>query len=252
MLYYFFYFGIYPLLLLLSIYIGKKTVTSVNKHANIWRPIGLESSLIGFYALLTSFTLVQSSNSARDREQMIHTVADDISEMLRVSLIDEATLHERIQVYFSDFTKIIEQPVKPDAQAVKATIDTIDVLDDSLDNFMKSYIQANPSAQERIGALLSQMERMESNYYRLLHSFQRTLPSVILFVLILFSMLIGYLMGYMERSHGNNFRISTFIFVVMSIIIIYIIHDLDDPAVGFLTPNFDDIKEVIENFHVVK
>jgi hypothetical protein len=249
---YFFYFGIYPLLLLLSIYIGKKTVTRIDKYANAWRPIGLESSLIGFYALLTSFTLVQSSNSARDREQMIQTVADDISEILRITLIDETTLHDKVHVYFSDFTKIIEQSVKPDTQAIKASIEAIDVLDDNLNNFMKLYIQVNPSARERIGTILSRIDRMESNYYQLLHSFQRRLPSVILFVLIFFSMLIGYLMGYMEKSHGNNFRITTFIFVVMSIIIINVIHDLDDPSVGFLTPNFDDIKAVIENFHAVK
>ena len=93
---------------------------------------------------------------------------------------------------------------------------------------------------------------MESNYYRLLYSFIRRLPSAILFVLIFFSILIGYLMGYMEKSNGNRFWISTSVFVVMSIIIINIIHDLDDPSVGFLTPNFDNIKQVIENFHVVK
>ena len=249
---YFFYLGIYPLLLLLSIYIGEKTVIRIRKSSKEWRPIGLESSLIGFYALLASFTLAQSSNNARDREQMIQSVANNISEILRVSLIEEPALHDRINIYFSDFNKIIEQLVKPDDQSIKAGINAIDVIDDSLNNFMKRYIETNPSAQARIGATLLRIDQMESNYYQLLHSFQRRLPSVILFVLIFFSMLIGYLMGYMEKAFGNKFRISAFIFVVMSVIIINVIHDLDDPLTGFLTPNFDDIKNVIENFNVMR
>jgi hypothetical protein len=252
MLPYFFYFGLYPLLLLLTIYLGKKTQIRIGKYAYAWKPIGLESSLIGFYALLTSFTLAQSGNNARDREQMIQTVANDISEILRVSLIDETPLYDKVYAYFADFTKIISQPVNPDAQAIEASIKAIHVLDDSLNNFMKVYTQLNPSARQRVGTILSRIDAMESDYYRLVHSFQRRLPSVILFVLIFFSMLIGFLMGYMEKSSENNFRITTFIFVVMSVIIINVIHDLDDPSLGFLTPNFDDIKQVIGTLHIMK
>jgi hypothetical protein len=249
---YFFYFGLYPLLLLLSIYIGKKTLTYINRYTKGWKPIGLESSLIGFYALLASFTLAQSSNNARDREQMIQTVANDISEIMRVSLIEETPLHDKVHAYFADFTKIIEQPVNPDAEAIKTSIKAIHVLDDSLNNFMNDYAELNPSARQRVSTILSRIDSMEADYYQLVHSFQRRLPSVILFVLIFFSMLIGFLTGYLEKFFGNNFRITTFIFVVMSVIIINVIQDIDDPSFGFLTPNFDDIKEVIGNFHAIK
>jgi hypothetical protein len=208
--------------------------------------------LIGFYALLTSFTLAQSGNNARDREQMIQTIANDISEILRVSLIDETPLSDRVHAYFTDFAKIIEQPVNPNAKAIEASTKAIHVLDDSLNNFMKLYTEQNPSARQRVGTILSRIDAMEFDYYRLVHSFQRRLPSVILFVLIFFSMLIGFLMGYMEKSNENNFRITTFIFIVMSVIIINVIHDLDDPSLGFLTPNFDDIKQVIGTFHIMK
>ena len=85
---------------------------------------------------------------------MIQTVANDISEILRVSVIDDTPLYDRVHAYFSNFTAIIEQPTNPDAQDIKASIKAIHVLDDSLNNFMRLYVRLNPSAHDRVGTIL--------------------------------------------------------------------------------------------------
>ena len=115
---------------------------------------------------------------------------------------------------------------------------------------MYRYILQHPGERERIAAMLGKIDRMESTYYRLMHSYHRTLPRMILVVLILFSLLISFQMGYIGRLHGNRFLLTSSIFIVMSVIILNIIHDLDTPSFGFLKPDYYDIEEVMNTYRI--
>jgi hypothetical protein len=247
---YFFYLLVYPAILLLSIFIGRKiAVRSLGKNHQ-WKPLGLENGIMGFYALLTSFTLVQSGGHANERDVMIHTIADDISEVLRVSGLDEPALHQRVRVYFSDFYGIINHPAETDEHRIAKRINTIDSLDNILDADMRRYIKANPDARVKITTMLAKIDRMESTYYRFIYSYDKSVPKIILLMLVLFSLFIGFMMGFIGRFYGNHIHISTTTFVVMSILILNIIHDLDSPAVGFIKPDFSDIGEVMHTFRI--
>lgn len=252
MLAYLFYLIAYPLLLIGSTWLGRKIAAAWQRRNRHWKPLGMENGIVGFYALLTSFTLVQSGNMARDRELMVHTVADDISETLRISLTYEPGLQTSIRNYFADFYSLIQEPFEPTRQGVSQLLLIIDKRDDAFDAEMQQYAIHHPTEREEIARLLSRVDRMESIYYRFMHSYHRTMPRLILMILVLFSALISFLMGFVEKYNGNHIYISAAIFIIISVIILNVIHDLDNPAFGFLKPSLDDIREVMQTFNIIR
>jgi hypothetical protein len=245
-----FYLIVYPILLFSSMFIGRRTAIRSLKKKHQWKPTGLESGLMGFYALLISFTLVQSGNHASERNAMIHTIADDMSEVLRISTTYEPGLHARVKAHYADLYKIIKTPFGYSSIEVSNRIRKIDKLDDSLDREMYQYIAQKPQARESIINLLAKTDRMESIYYRLMHSYNETIPQMILLILVLFSMFIGFLIGFVEKFYDNHVHIIPITFVVISVIILNVIHDLDNPNIGFIKPNFNDITEVMQSFKI--
>lgn len=250
MLSYIFYLLVYPLLLILSVYAGHRMAARQRKNDRFWKPLGLENGIVGFYALLISFTLVQSGNHSQERSVMLHTIAADISEILRTSAAYDSTAHNHVRRYFTDFYQIMRRPFGQTRASVERHIEMIDSLDHVFDVRMAQYIAGNPTERDKVISLLSRTDRMESTYYRFMHSYHRKLPKMILIVLILFSMSISYLIGFISRVHQNRSFITAIIFVFMSVVTVNIIQDLDNPAFGFIQPRFDDIEEVMNTYQI--
>lgn len=247
---YIFYLVIYPLLLVLCVFTGSRLAARQLKKGNIWKPLGLENGIVGFYALLTSFTLVQSGSQSQERSNMVHAITADISEILRVSSVYDPVVYERVRTYFTDFYQFVKLPIGDSREKVVERVRAIDSLDHNFDSHMQQYLAAHPEDWDKISTLMAKTDRMESIYYRLMHSYHRKLPKMILLVLFLFSMSLSVLIGFIGKNNGNRYRITGFIFVFMSVIIVSIIHDLDNPSFGFIRPSFDDIEEVMETFRI--
>ncbi len=250
MLFYFFYLLVYPLLLIGSVYAGYRFAARLRKNARFWKPLGVENGIVGFYALLVSFTLVQSGTHSQERGVMIHSIAGDISEILRTSAVYDSAAHLQVRTYFTHFFRLMREPFGATRESVERKVKRIDSLDAVFDRQMIHFLQERPAERERIVSLLSRLDRMESVYYRFLHSYYRKLPKMILLVLILFSMTISFLIGFISRVNQNRFFISSIIFVFMSVVTVNIIQDLDNPAFGFIQPQFDDIEEVMDTYQI--
>ncbi|MRG45813.1 hypothetical protein GFS24_11855 [Chitinophaga sp. SYP-B3965] len=247
---YIFYLVIYPLLLILCVFMGNRLAARQLKKGYTWKPLGVENGIVGFYALLTSFTLVQSGTQSHERSNMVQTITTDISEILRVSAVYDHTVYEQVRLYYTDLYQFIKLPVGTTREKVVERVRSIDSLDSNFDQHMQQYLAAHPAEWDRISTLMAKTDRVESTYYRLMHSYHRTLPKMILWVLFLFSMCLSVLIGYISKNNGNRYRITSFIFVFMSVIIVSIIHDLDNPAFGFIRPSFDDIEEVMNTYNI--
>lgn len=250
MLSYIFYLLLYPFLLLGFIFLGRKTASHSIKKRYEWKPLGMENGLVGFYGLLVSFALIQSGNYANERQTMIHHVSDDASEILRTSVTFEPELGARIRSYFSSLFKTMEELPGTTPQDISLHIKTIDRLDEEMDKHLSAYIAAHPLEKDEITSLLAKVDRMISTYYRLMHSYHRTIPKLILAILLLFSLLIGFLMGFTGKRNGNQVHVSTTIFIVISFIIMNVINDLDNPSIGIIQPDFGNITEVMETYKI--
>lgn len=245
MISYLFYLVLYPFLLLTSIFIGRKTADNSHRKSHQWKPLGIEGGLMGFYGLLISFTLVQSGNHFRERVDMGQKLADELSELLRITQTIDGKVSGHIRQFIFKAHKVMLEYKYNNKGTVYKAISRVEDLDKELDKYLLDYIRANPASKTEITGLMVKIDHVESVAYRILHSYHRSIPVVILFVLVLYSLLMGFMLGFIGRYYKNHIHISTTIFVLISFITINIIHDLDSPAQGFIKPDFQDITDVI-------
>lgn len=245
---YIFYLLIYPLLLLLSIYIGILFAKKALKKKYEWKPLGMENGLVGFYALLVSFSLAQAASHHRERVAYIHETGDKMALLIRKSELFDPVLKERLKPYFTQLFVMLLGKIQVSREAVHESIDKIEVLDNNLDTYLIEYAKASPEKEKEVNELMGLIEQMEDVYYRLMYSYHENTPHLILFILVIFSLLIGVLMGFINKIHHNQMHISAVIFMIISFLIINTIHDLDTPSLGFIKPSFEDIGDVKESF----
>ncbi|QNL51861.1 hypothetical protein H8S90_09935 [Olivibacter sp. SDN3] len=241
-----FHIIVYPVLLIASLGIGKKVADYVFPTRPKWTPLGIENGLVGFYSLLISFSLVQAGNNAKERTGYIHDTADKLALILRKSKLYDHELQVELYNYMSCIFDMQLNAVQRSNAEVRETVREIETLDHSFDRFLVDYIARHPGKKQNVSELINALEEMEHIYYRLLYSYHRNTPTLILFILILFSLLIGFLLGFLRGMLHTKMHISAIIFAVMSYIILYTIQDLDNPSAGIIKPDFTDIKNIRE------
>jgi hypothetical protein len=245
MISYLFHLLLYPLLLVASIFLGRKTADNSERKGHQWKPLGIEGGLMGFFGLLISFTLVQSGNHFKERVDMGQRLADELSELMRITQAVDGEVSKHVREFiFSAHTIMMKYKVNTEGSVYKV-IDRVEEMDRVLDKYLLDYIKANPASKTEIVGIMVKIDHLESVAYRILHSYHRSIPLFILFVLVLYSLLMGFLLGFIGRYHKNHIHISTSIFVIISFITINFIHDLNSPSQGFIKPDFQDITDVI-------
>jgi hypothetical protein len=240
----YFFIIVYPLLLIVSLSAGKRVADYVSPRRPTWKPLGVENGLVGFYALLISFSLVQAGNNARERTGYIHDTSGKLALMLRKSKLYDLELQRRLYYHVSDILDVQLGGIQTSKAEVLQTVKKMEELDYKFDENMLKHVKANQANKQHVSELIADLEQMESNYFRLLYSYHRSTPILILFILILFSLFIGFLLGFLRGMLHTKMHISAIIFAVMSYIIIYAIQDLDDPVGGFIKPDFTEIQNI--------
>ena len=92
----FFYFFVLVGSVLLGYYLAQRFYLQRNKP---WEKSGIESSLIGFFALVISFTLSAAYSSSHDRNRLIHEQGDALAQMHRDSLLLLPSLEMNVKQY---------------------------------------------------------------------------------------------------------------------------------------------------------
>jgi ABC-type microcin C transport system permease subunit YejE len=248
MLSFIFYFLIYPLLLLFSLYIGVLLAGRTLKKSYEWKPLSLENGLLGFYALLISFSLAQAASHHRERIGFIHETGDKMDLMIRKSELYSPELKTRLKPYYTQLFVVFLGEVQVSRGAVRQTINKVQALDDDLDRYLIEYAKLSPEKQKEANELIGLIEQTEDIYYRLMYSYHENTPHLIMLILVMFSLLIGVLMGFINKIHHNRVHITAVIFIIISFLMINTIHDLDTPSLGFIKPSFENLGDVKESF----
>ncbi|KAA2244915.1 hypothetical protein F0L74_02835 [Chitinophaga agrisoli] len=248
MLGFLFYLVCYPLLLFGGLRLGGALAKRMHEHGRNWAPLGVEGGLLGFYGLLISFTLVQASNQGHDRTTNIYEISDRMSLLFRKSRIYDPELQGKVKNYMSGLFKLQLEKGYKSVEEMRETIQTVNALDEVLDEYIIQTLAVHPEKRAELTELINVTEQIETSYFKLIHSYHRKSPALVLFILILFSLLMSVLLGYIRRIHKFNIHITTVTFTVISYVLINVIHDMGSPNIGFLRPNFEDIREVQEVF----
>ncbi|HEY0611291.1 MAG TPA: hypothetical protein VGD35_16590, partial [Chitinophaga sp.] len=201
MISYLFHLLLYPLLLLASIFIGRKTAHNSERKGYQWKPLGIEGGLMGFYALLVSFTLVQSGNHFRERVDMGQRLADELSELLRITQTLDPGVAQQIRTFTFEAHKVMLEYKYNTKGSVYTVIGRIENMDKELDKYLLAYIKANPVSKTEMVNIMVKIDHLESVAYRILHSYHRSIPVFILFVLVMYSLLIGFMLGFIGKYY---------------------------------------------------
>lgn len=247
-----FYLLIFPLVLLLCIYLGSQYAQKLLKKKVVWKPVGIEAGLIGIYALIISFSLVIAGNHARERTVSIHQEADDLALLLRKSKFYEPVLQQEVKNYMTEFYAIQLKNLNPRPEECGALIKSVEQLDSTLDEFLKKYLITHKPSGPQINELIQLLETIGDKYFLLLYSYNETTPKLISILLVTYGCLLGILIGFMNRMQENRHHITLVIFIVISTIMTYSIHDMDSPASGFIRPDYADvinIKELMDSYY---
>jgi hypothetical protein len=249
---YLFYLLIYPALLVLFIILGVQYAKRLLHRNKTWKPVGIENGLMGIYALLISFSLVIAGNHARERMITIHQEADELALLFRKSKFYEPALQQAVKNYMVGFYRIQLNNTNPSPRESMQLIDKVENLDAGLDEFLIRYTHANPQSGPEVNELISTIERLGDKYFLLLYSYGEQTPKLIIIILVVYSLMLGFLLGYMSRMQQNKVFVTIAVFVTISIIMINAVHDLDTPAKGIIRPNYQDlynIKELIDSYY---
>ncbi|WP_316806349.1 hypothetical protein [Pedobacter agri] len=245
---YIFFLLIYPALLLLSVSLGTRYAAHRTKLNKSWTNIGLESSLMSIYALLLSFALAGSSNHASQRNEEIYSVADKLSLVIKKSKYYEDELKRGVQKYLITFFSIHQHNLNPNAKESEYVVKQILHNDQQLDYFLIDYQKKHIESRAEISEITTNSSALRSAYIRLTQNYGKNTPTLIISILILYSFLMGFLIGYMTKIHSNQTFIVTTIFIVISAVMIGAIWDQDNPGIGFIRPNYESINDVSDLF----
>ncbi|WP_231427310.1 hypothetical protein [Pedobacter sp. Leaf250] len=245
---YIFFLFIYPGLLLLSVFVGAKYAAHRMHLNKSWKNIGLESSLMSIYALLLSFGLVGSSDHANQRNDQIYAVADKLSLVIKKSKYYEDELKQGVHKYLTTFFSIHNNNLNPDAKKSEHIIKQILSNDQQLDYFLLDYQKKHAESKSEISEITTNTSALRSAYIRLTQNYGKNTPTLIISILIVYSFLMGFLIGYIKKIHNNQTFIVTTIFIIISSVMIGAIWDQDHPGIGFIKPNYESITEVSDLF----
>jgi hypothetical protein len=235
----------YPILLVGFLALGSiYAIKFYHARKKVWKPIGIEGGLVGIFALLISFTMVVSGNVVRDRANAIHEEAEEISLIYRTCKFYNDTLRGHVHDYLQNFLRIQLGNRTPSYDECQDLIDSVEIIDQTLDVFLVEYVHSNPAVEGEVISLLPLLHKASAKYSLILYSFTERTPVPIMIALIILSFTIAFLVGFMNSFQEMPDYLIPIIFFVITVLMITGIRDLDNPARGLITPQYDDLQEI--------
>lgn len=230
-----FFSFLFPVLLLLAVTTGFYWARKKNK---IQKTTGVEGGVISFFALLVSFTLASAGSSMKERLSLVHQQADGISQLYRQSVIAPDSIRSFIHSFLIRHIDIQLENGKISEQGNDRMMDKIGRNNAMfLEQIKEKRLTENT---------LSSFNLMTSNTYKLIYSYEERIPRIIMVLLILSSLMIGSLVGYLNGASEERHYLGPIIYIVLVVLTIQAIRDLDNPNSGSVKPSYDNLREVKE------
>ena len=238
---------LFPILLVGAVIWGYLIAQKRYKNkGRVWTPSGTEGPIIGFFALLLSFTFLSTNNVMRDRISMVHKEADAISNLRRQSLLCSQDYKNITKEYL---IKYIDQQIafykvrnNQESDSIKKQIEQLN--GNYLTNILKLG-SSNPESKRQLETLYSFYNNLSSSFYAITYSFTERTPLSVIGLLIIASLLIGVLVGFMNGFYADGRHLLVpLIFIVLVTLSIQTIRDMDNPTTGAIRPKIDNLVDL--------
>ncbi len=237
-----FYFLVLVGSVFLGYYLAQRFYLQRNKT---WEKSGVESSLIGFFALVISFTLSSAYSSSHDRNRLIHEQGDALAQMHREALL----LHPRLQMNLKQY---LLQHIDAQMSFYEYRLDKdslIKLITRQNGNFFNT-MRSDSVTRKGLLTLMPSYNLLSATTFRKLYSYDERTPLIIIFLLVLSSWLAGLLVGFLNGFHRSRHILVPLLYIILVAFTMQAIRDLDNPLKGGIRPeykNLQDLRTAIEN-----
>lgn len=233
---------VYPVLLIGSVIAGFIAARHFYYNRNItWKASGIENGIIGLFGLLLSFTLLMSGNIQKDRTLIVHQLADAMAHMKRTSDLFPTNSREAITKYLQEHIDIHLEFFEEKFNEPKRLINDLNTLHE---NFWRNFrLQHDSLRVKQDMVMLPVYNQLNSASYKLAYSYMERVPGVIIFLIIVSSCLIGFLVGFMNGFSDKKHYLVPLIYIIIVTMMVQAIRDLDNPYAGTVRPKYDNLKD---------
>jgi len=218
------------------------------KKNRVWKPIGVENGVIGFYGLVLSFVLVMSGNTSRERNTLIHSHSNVLEEIHMNSFFYPQAMRAVVDQELLTMIKLRQQLGNAEAGEFDKVCSQIETEHLSVWNELRS--NASSLSPSQMITLTERISEGTALHYRIKQSYRERTPMRLMLVLLLGSWLIGLLIGFMAGVNTDHNWLVPIIFFVLTLVIVLTIHDLDNPQSGLIRPSYggyENLKQMILN-----
>ena len=207
---------------------------------------GIENAVVGIFGLIISFTFLQAGNAHHERYANIHREANSIEMLYRYS--------KEMPDSFSLKTKMFLLSFLNNQLAYKQQANDGNFLNDaaqiseSYRSYLRGYRNQNLSSTttNQLNKISDCFDQIQSSFILNAYSYTERTPSFVIFLLISISLLIGFLVGFMNAIKSNIHYLIPIIYFVMISLIMIVITDLNNPFSGFIKPNYHHLQIIRE------
>lgn len=241
-----FYF-VYPLLLIGSIWLGAVIAKRQYHKKNIvWKPAGLETSVVAIFGLILSFTLNSSNTEYRNRTANLNAESDVAAQMRRESLFMDTTVRDEVKSYLIKFTAVHGE-INDNHYNHQQLLDTIAIVNGDFVNYLLQLHKDSTANKTHLATLLRYHNQLCTHFYKNAFSYTERTPGTIMFLLIAGSLLIGLLVGFMNTfTQGYKSYLLPVLYTFITSLAILAICDMDNPKTGIIKPDTRNIQYMHE------
>jgi len=233
--------------IILFLFIGAGVLYAIHyKKKHKWETSGIENAVVGIFGLIISFTFLQAGNAHRERYASIHKQANNIDMLYRYSKEMPDSFHRQTKLFLMNFINYqITYKKQPNDEEFFANARQI------IDSYWSQlgYYKKQPASitnANQLNKISDCLDQLQSSFILNAYSYSERAPSLVMFLLVTMSLLIGFLVGFMNAIKSKVHYVVPLIYFVMVALTMMVITDLNNPFTGLIKPNFHHLKITYE------
>lgn len=216
------------------------------KKKHKWESSGIENAVVGIFGLIISFIFLQAGNAHHERYAYIHKQANSIDMLYRYSKQMPDTFNRQTKLFLLTFInyQLSYKPTPSDEEFLPNAAKIIDSYWSYLSYYKKQNLNLNNTNQ--LNKITDCFDQLQSSFIINAYSYSERAPSLVMFLLVTMSLLIGFLVGFMNAVKYKTHYLVPLIYFVMVALTMMVITDLNNPFSGFIKPNYHQLKMTYE------
>ncbi|SDE30970.1 bestrophin-like domain [Niabella drilacis] len=232
--------SLYIVLLFFSIAGGIWYATYYRKRSR-WESSGIENSIVGIFGLIISFTFLQAGNAHRERFAYLHKEANNADALYRYSREMPDSFRLYTKKMLQEFLK--NQLAYEQSGDIRFFYDAKKQSDAYWANLTALKREGYNGPVDKIREYFDQLQDTVSLFAY--SNYERT-PAFVTFLLVIVSMLIGVLVGFMNGVREKiHYMVPVIYFVTVSLTML-VISDLNNPRLGLIKPSYYHLQLTLE------